>query len=68
MNVCPVAVFEWVLNSGKAGTRSDKWPLTDELHEKYRTDKSDPIREQDCIFCMACEVQRPVQAIKITQP
>lgn len=54
MDVCPVSVFEW--------------PLEGELRDKYRTDKSDPVREQDCIFCLACEVQCPVQAIKITQP
>lgn len=29
--------------------------------------KADPTREADCIFCMACEVQCPVQAIKIYQ-
>jgi NAD-dependent dihydropyrimidine dehydrogenase PreA subunit len=29
--------------------------------------KSDPVREQDCIKCMACETQCPTQAIKITQ-
>jgi NAD-dependent dihydropyrimidine dehydrogenase PreA subunit len=28
--------------------------------------KSDPVRENDCIDCMACEVQCPVQAIKIS--
>ncbi|MEM2883712.1 MAG: ferredoxin family protein [Nitrososphaerales archaeon] len=68
MDVCPVNVFEWALNEGQAGTGKDKWPLEGELYAKYRTDKSDPVREQDCIFCMACEVQCPVQAIKITQP
>ena len=66
MDVCPTDVFEWVLNPGQKGTGNDRWPLTDELREKYRTDKTDPVREPDCIFCMACEVQCPVQAIKIT--
>jgi NAD-dependent dihydropyrimidine dehydrogenase PreA subunit len=32
----------------------------------YRTDKADPIREGDCIFCMACETVCPTVAIKIT--
>ncbi|MGA2310635.1 MAG: 4Fe-4S binding protein [Candidatus Bathyarchaeia archaeon] len=26
------------------------------------------MNEKDCIFCRACEVQCPVQAIKITEP
>ncbi len=29
--------------------------------------KADPTRERDCIFCRACEIQCPVQAIKITE-
>jgi NAD-dependent dihydropyrimidine dehydrogenase PreA subunit len=66
MDVCPVEVFEWELNPGQMGTGNDKiiergspeW-------EKYRTDKCDPIREDDCIDCMACETACPVEAIKI---
>jgi NAD-dependent dihydropyrimidine dehydrogenase PreA subunit len=68
MDVCPVDVFQWHLKPGTKGTGNDLWPLSTELHEKYRTDKSDPIREKDCIFCRACEIQCPVQAIKITEP
>jgi len=49
-SVCPVNVFEMMETPGHSA--SDK--------------KSDPIREPDCIFCMACEVQCPTQAIKIT--
>lgn len=69
MDVCPVNVFEWLLNPGKAGTDQDLI-ISDkpDLYEKYRTDKSDPIREKDCIFCNACEASCPVLAIKITQP
>ncbi|MEM0286988.1 MAG: ferredoxin family protein [Nitrososphaerota archaeon] len=69
MDVCPVNVFEWFLNPGQAGTGKDKvlQPGTDE-YNKYRCDKSDPIREQDCIFCMACETSCPTGAIKITSP
>lgn len=67
MDVCPVDVFQWQLGSGARGTGNDLWPLSPELHEKYRTDKSDPVREKDCIFCRACEIQCPVQAIKITE-
>lgn len=68
MDVCPVDVFQWHLKPGVKGTGSDLWPLSSELHERYRTDKSDPIREKDCIYCRACEIQCPVQAIKITEP
>ena len=68
MDVCPVDVFQWQLKPGLKSTGMDAWPLTGELHDKYRTDKSDPIREKDCIFCRACEIQCPVQAIKITEP
>ncbi len=66
MDVCPVDVFEWLLNPGNAGTASDKVLAEgDDLWVQYRTDKSDPIREEDCIDCMACEAQCPTQAIKI---
>jgi ferredoxin len=34
---------------------------------KDYTDKSDPIREHDCIWCMACVSVCPPQAIKVDQ-
>lgn len=66
MDVCPVDVFEWYLNPGKMGTGKDK-PVEEGTEEwaKYRTDKSEPIREADCIDCMACEAACPTQCIKI---
>jgi len=69
MDACPVQVFEWLLNQGKMGTGQDL-DLTDkpDLKAKYACDKSDPIRESDCIFCLACENVCPTHAIKITQP
>ncbi len=69
MDVCPVSVFEWTLTPGQAGTGKDKnvEKGTQEWNE-YRTDKSDPSNERDCIFCMACETQCPTTAIKITPP
>lgn len=69
MDVCPVFVFEWLLNPGQAGTGKDK--IVDQGtpdYNTYRSDKSDPVREMDCIFCMACETSCPTQCIKITQP
>ena len=67
LDVCPVDVFEWLLNPGKKGTGNDKVidKGTPEWN-KYRTDKSDVVREGDCIDCMACETACPVQAIKVT--
>jgi len=69
MDVCPVFVFEWDLNPGQAGTGKDKVVEqgTPEW-DQYRSDKSEPVREMDCIFCMACETSYPTLSIKITQP
>ena len=69
LDVCPTQVYEWALNPGQIGTGKDH-PIEKGSAEwdKYRTDKTDMVREQDCIFCMACETVCPVQAIKITQP
>ncbi len=66
MDVCPVSLFEWALNPGQSGTGNDK-PIADdkELYAKYRTDKSNSVRETECIFCMACESVCPTLAIKI---
>jgi len=52
VSVCPVNVFEMIDSPGHPTSAK----------------KSDPVREKDCIVCMACEVQCPVQAIKITAP
>jgi NAD-dependent dihydropyrimidine dehydrogenase PreA subunit len=67
LDVCPVQLYEWALNPGQIGTGKDKQieKGTPEW-DKYRTDKTDMVREKDCIFCMACEPVCPVQAIKIT--
>ncbi len=67
MDVCPVDVFEWQLNPGAKGTGTDK-VLEKNSSEwmEWRTDKSEPIRENDCIDCMACESACPTKAIKIS--
>lgn len=68
LDVCPTSVYEWALNPGQIGTGKDhKIERGSEEWNVYRTDKTDMVREQDCIFCMACEIACPVQAIKITQ-
>jgi len=50
VSVCPVNVFEMIPSPGHPTSNK----------------KSDPVREKDCIQCMACEIQCPTQAIKIT--
>jgi NAD-dependent dihydropyrimidine dehydrogenase PreA subunit len=52
ISVCPVSVFDWIDTPGH--------PVSEK--------KSDPVNESECIFCRACEVQCPTQAIKITEP
>ena len=54
---CPVSVFEWEKNPGLSGK---------DQRIGY-TDKSDPIREADCIWCMACVTVCPTEAIKVDQ-
>ena len=71
--ICPVQVFQWyrtetdvpaidMANATSAGTGS-----TVKEERKDYTDKSDPIREHDCIWCMACVSVCPTQAIKVDQ-
>ena len=73
IEACPVQVFQWyrtekdipakdVVGQTFAGTGSD---VKDE--RKDLTDKADPIREHDCIWCMACVSVCPPAAIKVDQ-
>jgi NAD-dependent dihydropyrimidine dehydrogenase PreA subunit len=73
IEACPVQVFQWyrtendvpaveVANATSAGTGSG----VKEERKDY-TDKADPIREHDCIWCMACVSVCPPQAIKVDQ-
>lgn len=61
ISVCPVNVFEWLETPSCASPN-------DSGKEALAEKKADPIRESDCIFCRACEIQCPVLAIKITEP
>lgn len=54
---CPVKVFEWYKNPGKV-LRRDRLDYTD---------KANPVKEQDCIWCMACVEVCPTKAIKVDQ-
>ncbi len=51
IEACPVNVFEWFDTPGHPASEK----------------KADPLREPECIFCMACETVCPPLAIKITQ-
>lgn len=67
LDVCPTQVFEWNLNPGHMSSgRAKKIQKGSEEWNVFRTDKTDMVRESDCIYCMACEVVCPTQAIKIT--
>ena len=61
IDVCPVEVFEWFDTPG-----TDPHKSHPDLPALIKEQKADPIREQDCIDCMACETACPVLAIKIT--
>lgn len=73
IEACPVQVFQWyrtekdipnskAINETFAGSGST---VKDERRDL--TDKADPIREHDCIWCMACVSVCPPQAIKVDQ-
>jgi NAD-dependent dihydropyrimidine dehydrogenase PreA subunit len=73
IEACPVQVFQWyrtekdvpaieMTNATSAGTGS-----TVKEERKDYIDKADPIREHDCIWCMACVSVCPTQAIKVDQ-
>ena len=73
IEACPVQVFQWyrtekdvpakdIINQTFEGTGS-----SEKEERKDYTDKADPIREHDCIWCMACVSVCPPQAIKVDQ-
>ncbi|MBT8172576.1 MAG: ferredoxin family protein [Nitrosopumilus sp.] len=73
IEACPVQVFQWyrtekdipakdVVGQTFAGTGA-----AEKDQRKDLTDKADPIREHDCIWCMACVSVCPPQAIKVDQ-
>ena len=73
IEACPVEVFQWyrtekdipakdVIGQTFQGTGNSV-----KSERKDYTDKADPIREHDCIWCMACVSVCPPQAIKVDQ-
>ncbi len=67
ITVCPTNVFDR-MDIPSEQERMDKGTLNDSGKALLAIWKADPAREQDCIFCRACEIQCPVQAIKIIEP
>ena len=73
IEACPVQVFQWyrtekdipAIQAIKETFEGTGSTVKDE--KKDLTDKADPIREHDCIWCMACVSVCPPQAIKVDQ-
>jgi NAD-dependent dihydropyrimidine dehydrogenase PreA subunit len=74
IEACPVQVFQWyrtehdvpaaeMTNATSSGTGENH----DREGRKDYTDKSDPVREHDCIWCMACVTVCPTTAIKVDE-
>ena len=66
ISVCPVNVFD-KMDFPAEQEKIDKQIPNDSGKTLLDRWKADPMRERDCIFCRACEIQCPVQAIKITE-
>jgi NAD-dependent dihydropyrimidine dehydrogenase PreA subunit len=73
IEACPVQVFQWyrtekdipaikAINETFEGTGE-----TEKENRKDFSDKADPIREHDCIWCMACVSVCPPQAVLVDQ-
>ena len=73
IEACPVQVFQWYrtekdIPANKAvGETFEGTGSSVKEERKDFTDKADPIREHDCIWCMACVSVCPPQAIKVDQ-
>ena len=72
-SVCPVQTFQWyrtekdIPAADCKGETFEGTGLTEADERLDYTDKSQPIREHDCIWCMACVSVCPPQAIKVDQ-
>lgn len=73
IEACPVQVFQWyrtekdIPAKEAVGNTFDGSGSTEKDQRADYTDKADPIREHDCIWCMACVSVCPPQAIKVDQ-
>lgn len=73
IEACPVQVFQWYRTEHDVPAKEainktfdGKGSTVKEERHDY-TDKADPIREHDCIWCMACVSVCPPQAVKVDQ-
>ena len=73
IEACPVQVFQWYRTEKNVpakdivGQTFEGTGSTEKDQRVDYTDKADPIREHDCIWCMACVSVCPPQAIKVDQ-
>ncbi len=74
IEACPVQVYQWYRSEqdvpGIEMTNGTSEGIGDNRNREGRkdyTDKSDPIRERDCIWCMACVSVCPTQSIKVDE-
>ncbi|MGD2107038.1 MAG: ferredoxin family protein [Nitrosopumilaceae archaeon] len=73
IEACPVQVFQWyrtekdIPAKEAVGQTFEGSGSTEKDQRADYTDKADPIREHDCIWCMACVSVCPPQAIKVDQ-
>jgi NAD-dependent dihydropyrimidine dehydrogenase PreA subunit len=73
IEACPVQVFQWyrsekdIQAKDVVGQTFEGSGSTEKDQRTDYTDKADPVREHDCIWCMACVSVCPPQAIKVDQ-
>ena len=73
IEACPVQVFQWyrtekdIPAKDVVGQTFEGTGSTEKDQRKDYSDKADPVREHDCIWCMACVSVCPPQAIKVDQ-
>ena len=73
IEACPVQVFQWyrtekdIPAKDVVGQTFEGTGSTEKDQRTDYSDKADPVREHDCIWCMACVSVCPPQAIKVVQ-
>jgi NAD-dependent dihydropyrimidine dehydrogenase PreA subunit len=75
IEACPVQVFQWyrtdnntpAINMMKGVIKSFETASSAKEDRIDRTDKADPIREHNCIWCMARVSVCPTGAIKVEE-
>ena len=75
IEACPVQIFQWYrtdkdISGIDAVKDTTPWKGVGTTEKEERldfTDKADPIREHDCIWCMACVSVCPPQAVLVDQ-